>query len=274
VRYIVYDAETRSALELGAVGSHRYACGQTTDVWCVSYCIVTDDARGPISTWLMPDPAPAEILAATADPQTLIVAHGDAFEHQIEQHIVHPRYGWPLIPLERRRCTQAIALSHALPAALEKIAGALQLKLNKPPKGKAAMRKLARPRKPRKGEDPDGTYWHDDPKLFELLYAYNRIDVEIATEIVRQLGFLPPDERRVWEMDATINARGIGCDVELLDAARGAVEQAVIELQRKVTELTGGGITSIAQRDRALVWLAQHGCTVPDLQKKTLLGAL
>jgi hypothetical protein len=31
--------------------------------------------------------------------------------------------------------------------------------------GKAAMKKLARPRKPQPDEDPTKIYWHDDPKL-------------------------------------------------------------------------------------------------------------
>jgi hypothetical protein len=132
VRFVVCDIETHSTLNLKQVGSHRYACDPTTDVWCVSYCIVTDGERGPISTWTPADSIiPPEILAAAADPETPIVAFNDAFERQIEQHILHPRYGWPIFPIERRRCAQAIALSYALPASLDKVAVALKLKTRK-----------------------------------------------------------------------------------------------------------------------------------------------
>jgi hypothetical protein len=103
VRYIVYDIETRSTLSVKEVGSHVYTCEPTTDVWCVAYCIVTDGERGPITTWLPPDPAPPDILTAAADPDTLIVAFIDAFERQVEERILHPRYGWPIFPLARRR---------------------------------------------------------------------------------------------------------------------------------------------------------------------------
>lgn len=220
MRYVVYDVETRSTLSVADVGTHVYTREPTTDVWCVSYCIVAGKERGPIHTWLPSDPVPAEILSAAADPETLIVAFNDAFERWIEERILHPRYGWPIFPLERRRCAQATVLSYALPAKLDKAAEALKLKARKLAKGEAAMKKLALPRKPRKGEDPTKIYWHDDdPKLFETLYEYNRIDVEITAEIVRLLGFIPPHEQEVWQLDAGINARGICCDIELLDAA-------------------------------------------------------
>lgn len=274
MRYVVYDAETRSTLALRKVGSHVYACEPTTDVWCVSYCLVTDNERGPIKTWLPSNPVPQEILDAAADPATLIVAHNDSFERQIEEYILHPRYGWPLFSLERRRCTQASALSYALPAALDDVAAALKLKTRKTAAGKKAMKQLAQPRKPRKGEDPTQIYWRNDPQLFETLYEYNRIDVEITAEIVGQLGFIPPHEQEIWQLDAAINARGVCCDVELLNAALEIAGQAAAELKKKIAALTDGEITSVAQNVRILKWLSQHGCDVPNVQEETLLEAL
>ena len=152
MRYVIYDAETRSTLSLKQFGSHIYACDPMTDIWCVSYCIVTDGERGPIKTWLPSDPVPEEIITAAADPEILICAFNDAFERQIEQHILHPRYQWPLFSLERRRCAQAVALSYALPASLEAVGAALKLKTRKTLTG--VMKLLAKPRKARKGEDP------------------------------------------------------------------------------------------------------------------------
>src|SRR5262249_12488345 len=149
---------------------------------------------------------------------TLIVAFNDAFERQIEQRILHSRYGWPIFPIERRRCAQAIALAHALPASLDEVAAALRFKVRKTAEGKRGMKILALPRKPRKGEDPTQIYWRDEPHLLAVLYEHNRIDVEIAAEIVTLLGFLPPKEEIVWRLHAAINSRGIGIDVELLNA--------------------------------------------------------
>jgi len=274
VRYIVYDAETRSTRSLKHYGSHIYTCDPSTDVWCVSYCLVTGGIRGPISTWLPTDPVPAEILAAAADPETLIVAFNDAFERQVEQRILGPRYGWPIFPLERRRCAQAVALSHALPASLDAVAAALKLLVRKTPEGKRAMKALAAPRKSRQEEDPSQIYWHDTPERLATLYEYNRLDVEITAEIIATLGLIPPNEQSIWQLDAAINERGICCDVSLLDAALNVAEEASADLAGKLAALTDGEITTPGQTQRILRWLARHGCALPDVQKATLIEAL
>jgi hypothetical protein len=130
-RYFVYDIETRSTLNLKQSGSYLYACDRDADVLCVSYCVLADDVCGPITTWVPFDPVPPGVLGLAADPGTLIVAFNDAFERQVEQHILHRRYGWPIFPIERRCCAQAIALTHALPAALDSVAAALRLPVRK-----------------------------------------------------------------------------------------------------------------------------------------------
>ena len=274
MRFLIYDAETRSTLSLKQYGSHVYTCDPSTDVWCVSYCVVTDAQRGPIATWLPSDPVPPDILAAAADPDMLIVAFNDAFERQVEEHILHPRYGWPIFPIDRRRCAQAIALTHALPASLDAVAAALKLKVRKTGVGQRAMKLLAAPRKPHKDEHPTQVYWHDEPDRLANLYEYNRIDVEITAEIVKRLGFIPPHEQAIWQLDAVVNARGIHVDVQLLDAALDIAKQADVELHEKLALLTDGEITGPAQTQRILKWLAQHGCEVTDVQAETLAETL
>jgi hypothetical protein len=102
MRYIIYDAETRSTLNLRQVGSYIYLNHPSADLWCVSYCTVIDGARGPISTWKPGEPVPGEVLEAYADPEAPIVSFNDAFERQLEQNILGPRHGWPVWPIERR----------------------------------------------------------------------------------------------------------------------------------------------------------------------------
>ena len=240
----------------------------------MSYCVVVDGERSPITTWLPSDPVPQYILAAAADPDTLIVAFNDAFERQIEEHILHPRYGWPLFPLERRRCAQAIALTHALPGSLDAVAAALKLNVRKAGVGKRAMKLLAQPRKPHKDEDPTQVYWRDESERLAILYEYNRIDVEITAEIVKRLGFIPPQEQAVWQLDAIVNRRGIHINVPLLDAALDIAKQADVELHEKFALLTDGEITGPAQTQRILKWLAQRGCAIADVQGGTLAETL
>jgi DNA polymerase bacteriophage-type len=117
------DYETRSTLDLRDVGAWRYSYDSTTDVWCGAYAI--DDE--PVKLWVPGDPVPPEFIEAASDPAWTVSAFNDAFERVIEQHIMAPRYGWPPIPIERHRCSQAAALALALPAALEDVALILSL---------------------------------------------------------------------------------------------------------------------------------------------------
>ena len=157
---LFHDFETKSALDLTEVGAWKYACDTSTDIWCCAYAV--DD--GPIKLWVPGDPVPAEFLEAANDPAWLTSAFGDHFERLITQHIMVPRYGWPLIPIERRRCTQSAALALALPAKLKNVAAALELEHQKDEAGHRVMLQMARPRHPRQDEDPNEVYWFDDPE--------------------------------------------------------------------------------------------------------------
>ena len=48
MRYSIYDCETRSALDLSQFGAHNYARDPSTDLWFVSFCILTNGIPGPI----------------------------------------------------------------------------------------------------------------------------------------------------------------------------------------------------------------------------------
>jgi DNA polymerase len=166
------DFETRSSLQLPDCGAWKYAGDASTDVWCVAYAI---DAE-PVQVWLPGQPIPKEFQIAVSDPAWLIVARNDSFERAIEERLLGPRYGWPIIPIERHRCTQAMALAAALPAKLETVAEALQLSFSKDAEGHRLMLQMSRPRKPRSGE-PAGIYWIDDPEKLRRLIVYCARDV-------------------------------------------------------------------------------------------------
>jgi DNA polymerase len=236
----------------------------------VSYCTVTDGERGPIATWLPADPVPEEILTAAADPETLI----DAFERQVEEHVLHPRYNWPIFPIERRRCLMAMALASALPGALEAAAEALSLPVRKDAEGARLMRSMSRPRKPRRGEDPSNTYWHDDPEKLERLCAYCRHDVEVELELFKRLPALTHDEQLLWQLDAAVNARGFYTDGTLLRTASEIAAAAGQAAQDELARITGGVLTSTDQVAALQACLAQRGCEVKDVRKLTLRAAL
>jgi DNA polymerase bacteriophage-type len=141
------DAELRSRIALDVAGVSRYARDPSTEVLCVAWAV--DD--GAPNIWRQGDPPPEELLACDE-----IVAHNFAFERAIATHILTPRHRWPGVPLAKQRCSMSLALSHALPAALDKLTKALGLAHTKDIEGYRLMRRMSRPRKPRKGEDPNG----------------------------------------------------------------------------------------------------------------------
>src|SRR5262249_46920494 len=181
-----------------------------------------------------------------------------------------PRYGWPLIPLERRRCTQAAALALALPAKLKDVANALHLEQQKDESGHRIMMQMAKPRRPRQDEDPNGVYWFDDPERREQLYAYCKQDVATERALHHKIEGLSPEEQVLWALDAVINNRGIYIDGKLLDAAINIAEAAARAISAELQTITEGALDTIHQTARLMAWLAEQGCIVIDVQKTTL----
>src|SRR6516165_3769638 len=151
------DHETRSTILLKAVGTHRYAAHPRTEVLCVAYAVDHD----PVQLCTPDDPEPPEFEEAARNPSWIVAAHNDAFESAVEQHILHPRYNWSIIPSERHRCTMTMALAAGLPARLSAAADALELAYRKDASGERLMHQMSKPRRPHKGEDAAGTYWFD-----------------------------------------------------------------------------------------------------------------
>jgi hypothetical protein len=239
-------------------------------VWCCAYAV--DD--GPVQLWIPGQPIPEVFFTAARDPSWLIAAHNDAFERAIEERILAPRYGWPIVPIERHRCTMAQASAAALPAKLKTVAEVLELSARKDDDGARLMQMMARPRKPRPGEDPNGIYWHDEPEKLEKLYAYCRQDIEVERELYHRLPPLTDAEQAVWVHDVAINQRGFHTDGALLQAASTIAADAGAAVQAELVKITAGALTSTDQVTALLAWLGDHGCEVKDVRKPTLRHAL
>jgi DNA polymerase len=254
---LFHDFETRSTLDLSEVGAWRYATDATTDVWCCAYAV--DD--GPIRLWIPGDPVPAKFIEAARNPAWVSSAFGDHFERLITQHIMGPRYGWPMVPIERRRCTQAAALALALPAKLESVAHVLELEHQKDKSGRRIMLRLARGEEPRPGD-------------LETLYAYCKQDIATERALHHRIEGLIPEEQAQWVLDAAINDRGIHIDGKLLDAAIKIAESAFDEINSELQTTTRSAVKSVHQTTKLIEWLAEQDCVVTNIQKGTLKHAL
>jgi DNA polymerase len=264
VQHVLHrDYETRSRAVLKIVGTHRYAADPSTGILCAAYAIDDESVR----LWTPGDPVPSEFIEAANNPLWVVAAHNDAFEAAVDQHILAPRYGWPLIPIERHRCTMAAALACGLPARLSAAADALELSNRKDRAGERLMHQTSKPRRPHKDENPAGIYWFDDPERLHRLYDYCRQDVEVERELYERLPSLSPEEQALWELSSRVNGRGFRVDRKFAEAARKIAQAAAPEIDHELAELTGGDITRISQVARLLAWLQREGCTLQTLNK-------
>jgi DNA polymerase len=259
-----WDLESRSAASLRGregVGACAYAEHPTTSVLCVSY------ARGndPFETWIPGEPIPEPVLAAAADPNCLWIAHGAGFERAMLDRILVPRHGWPAVPVSRHLCTMSLALAHSYPGSLERVAEVLNLVNRKDVAREKRVRVMWKPRKPRRGEDPNKLYWVDTPELRADLYIYNRQDGAVERELHQhpKLTPLPASERDTWMLDAEINDRGVYVDEPLAAPASRLAARALAALNVRLAQETDGAVDAATKTEKLKAWLTSQGVKLP-----------
>jgi DNA polymerase len=196
---LFWDIETRSTVPLEDAGAWRYATDPNTEILYVGSAVDDDEVK----IWTPGQAVPQEFIVAAGDPSWCAAAHNFAFERAIATCILKPRFGFPEIPLAQQRCTMSAALANALPGALDNAARALKLDHQKDHEGYLLMRRMSRPRRPRKGEDPNGIYYVDGPDLRERLRQYLRRDIETLRALYRRLPPLSEFEQRLWQLDGS-----------------------------------------------------------------------
>ena len=264
------DLETRSTLDLKKVGVFVYAAHPTTDVWCAAFAV--DD--GPIQVWTPGDPCP-EVIAWAILGEWPIVAHNAQFEATMWARVLAPRYGWPIPGPRQWRCTMAMALAMALPGHLEGAAAAAGLDNAKDAAGSRLMLQMSKPRSitdPAKGLDlgqPAITWW-DAPEKIARLIEYCKQDVAVERELDERLRPLSTKEQEMWQLDQTINRRGVTVDVELALAAQPILDTAMALLNVEMKRITDGGVQACSNTGQLAAWLRSMGFQVDSVDKAAL----
>lgn len=265
------DFETRSTVPFGrakgAVTAYQYARHPSTGIWCMSWAI----NDGEVMLWdpFEDEPFPDDILYALREG-VRFTAHNAGFEYQIWNNVLAPRWGLPALPIEQMDCTAARAAVMALPRSLEGAAMALGLEFQKDKAGAALMTRMAKPRKPRKDEDPNGLYWWDDRERRQRLGRYCVQDTVVERELGKIVRPLSDSERRVWLMDHRTNMRGVEVDTEL--AARAQRIMAFVDKRYvdEITTLTNGSVTAPTEVQAIKNWAEGQGCDIDSLNKVVL----
>lgn len=241
MKTISLDFETRSTVDLRRSGAYPYAADTTTEVLCMAYAV---DNMEPM-LWVPGDPVPGDIIDAASDPDVSFRAWNANFERLIWANIMAQLHGFPHLADERWVCTMAEAAAMALPRGLGKCAKVLKCDHQKDDGGHRLMLQMSKPRRPRKGEDPDGVYYFEDAPRLNRLYSYCLDDVRTERDVARKLRRLGDHERSIYLLDQSINDRGVHLDLPLIHAARRLRDRAVAEASAEMSELTDGMVRGV-----------------------------
>lgn len=288
------DYETRSVIDLQKTGARVYMQHPTTSIWCCATAL--DD--GPISVWEPGHPVPLDLLEAEISGAEAW-AHNNQFEAIVEDYIAGPKHGFPVFEPTRQRCTMVGAYAMSLPGALENLAPAVGLDLKKDMVGKRLMLQMARPRKIEYAagfadipfyavrvsemdvegwetyETPAGEtiarvqWWNDRAKI-ERLKAYCSDDVAVERGVVKRLRPLKDSELALWHLDQKINKRGLLVDEALCNAAKGIVEAAQIDLDRRMSVVTEGDVSACSNRNQIVAFVRAQGVECDSIAKAAM----
>jgi DNA polymerase len=246
------DFETRSACDLKRAGVHRYAEHPATEILCMAWCI----GDGPVHVWTPGDPDPEPLLTAIRKG-ALIGAHNAAFEATLWQQTLLIKHcpHWPQLPITQFDCTMARAAACSWPQDMDSLARVIGLTYEKDKEGSVLMRRMCKPRAPRKGEPEDALLWHELPEQLERLKKYCAQDVIVERAIDKRLPPLSKSERKVWELDQTINRRGVGVDLVSVAHARRLLDVEAAKLDEAMRAVTEGSVEKTSKVRALALWL-------------------
>ncbi|KKK86997.1 hypothetical protein LCGC14_2757650, partial [marine sediment metagenome] len=238
-----------------------------------------------------------QALRAAIDLGATFVAHGAQFEKAIWWHVlarhfvvrfrvvvngVATREWWPMNnpPYPSNwRCTLAACAYRALPQGLDAVGDVLNLPVQKDKRGKYLIQRLSKRHKPSK-KWPDGWVQPEGVKpkeareakgLLREMYHYNIVDVETENVLGKTIGELPEREQMLWELNQAINERGVGVDLDAVDAAMEVADKVTTELTAELKDITGGAVETHGQTAKIGNWINKFpSYDIPDLQADTV----
>lgn len=274
MKKLFIDFETRSLLDIKKCGAWRYAMHPSTEVLCAA--AYPSDWTGGVPLVIAGHDISAGTSVDLADMlrhAEVVVAHNAHFEYAIWNYILHKRYGWPsLWEPSRWSCTLSRAAMSNLPISLDKACKALNVPHQKQTlKGRSAMQRLCKPKGYNVLGDP---IWDNDPATLHDLYEYCRADVAAEMDLDSRLPELPPQERKIWELDLRINHRGFLSDVYTASKAKDMAEEITNALNGKLLALTNGQVDRATRVQSMKYWLESKGLKVSSLNKEAVTNLL
>ena len=237
IHHLSIDLETFSSVSIRDAGAWKYLQSPDFEILLFAYSI--DGAPVVVIDVASGETVPQWLVDALTSPDYIKHAYNAPFEYGCLDRV----YGG-MIP-SQWRCTMFHGLYCGYTAGLDATGKALGLpedkqKLNT---GKALIRYFCVPCRPSKSNGGRlRNLPKHDPDKWALFKEYNAQDVVTEMEIEKRLSLTPvPDwVQHQWEVDLTINQRGVAVDQELVQGAlyMGAVtREALMQEATQITKL-------------------------------------
>ena len=272
IKEISIDIETYCEIDLRKSGVYRYAEDDSFEL--LLFAVSVDN--GPVAIYdLSKEKLPQDILEALVDDRVIKWAFNASFERICLSNWLkkyHPDLlldGF-LSPVSWR-CSMIWSAYLGLPLSLEGVGTVLKLKDQKMREGADLIRYFCVPCKPTKVNGGRvRNFPHHAPDKWATFIDYNRRDVEVELAIKERLKNFPvPDF--VWDeylQDQIINDRGIGIDLDFVNAAIKIDSESKAKIQEELKALTGlENPNSVLQM---IGWLREHGVSTDSLDKKAV----
>jgi DNA polymerase len=226
------DYESRSCCDLIKHGAHNYCKHPTTKMICAAYAFDDED----VQLWWAHEPVPARIKEYFISGGQ-IRCHNEEFDRLLTWYVVCNDYDLPEPILDRWYCTATQARANCAPGSLEDVGRFSGASMRKDHRGKQLIRQCCIPK-------ADGTF-NTDPTLLTELGEYAMQDVRAMRAVSKAMRQLSDEELADYHINARINLRGVLVDTELCTAAIGYASVELEEIEKIVSEVTNGEITSV-----------------------------
>lgn len=272
LHHLSIDLETYSTVSIGAAGSYRYILDPSFEILLFAYSLdgmpveVIDVASGQV--------IPLWLKNALKNPLYIKHAYNAAFEwFALSKYL-----GW--LPPDQWRDTMLHALYCGYPASLDAAGRAMGLPEDKKKltTGKALIRYFCVPCKP---SNANGNRTRNlpkhDPAKWKLFKEYNGQDVVTEMEIDRRLSAFPVPAfvQKQWEIDLTMNARGVAADMEMVSGALVIGATVKSQLMAEARQLSGlDNPNSIKQLARWLTEATDSDAKITSVTKETVATML
>lgn len=299
---VLLDYEARSGVSLPAVGSYRWSDDERFQILMAAV-----RQRGNNLTpllWVHPDYRLATEEAEAKEAERLLNSADIIYAHNAPHELANTwgaiKHGeaCPLTscaPLERWRCTAAVARRAGLPSALGTLAHTLELPLDKDSEGKRLIQTFCIPNK-KTGAFGDPLMLADEWEAFK---SYCRRDLVVEQLILEELKAfeLSGELLETFLLDLRLNLRGVPVNRSAIQHAQRAVAETTKSVRARFMALTKIGPNAVvketvrvepntdesdaedgiapSRREAVRSWLKGHGgIDLPDMKAATVAAAI